>query len=479
MTRRDLLQLIPTAALAAEAPLAAVGRIKPRPSNEIAASPISIGFETLDRKMFDPERCYPYLAQTGVKWARCQTGWARTETRKGEYDFAWLDSVADSLRNIGIQPWFNLSYGNTLYTPGAKHESAVGWIPLNSDEARQAWLRYVERIAQRFRGRVTHWELWNEPNISSFWQPDKPDPARYVEFVRMTAAVLRRHSPGCVLIGGAFAGMTAWDYFEGCFEAGLGDLVDKISYHPYRAVPEENYDADLRALRGIIRRYKKGGLPLWQGENGAPSANAGSGALSNLEWDEVRQAKWLLRRLLIDLALGVEVTSYFQTVDMVNYVWSSGRSGVTNFKGVLRGTDYTPKVSYYALRNLCALFDAETVPAELLFRVDRTPTGLDLASVRTSVFTRRNCPVFAFWCPANLQEGWQPKTVRLTAWTGKAARLERPVLVDLLTGLIHKVDSDSRASVITVKNAPLRDYPVLLTDESVVSGGGTTATPAA
>jgi len=134
-------------AQAPEAPPAV--RIKIRTAKEIAASPLSVGFETLDREMFDPERTYPYLAPLGVKWARCQTGWARTEKEKGRYDFTWLDRVVDSLLASGIQPWFNLGYGNKLYTPGAPHPSAVGWVPLNSEEARQAWVRYVEAIGRR------------------------------------------------------------------------------------------------------------------------------------------------------------------------------------------------------------------------------------------------------------------------------------------------------------------------------------------
>jgi len=459
MTRRSLLQLAPTAVAAAQSLPKATGRIQPRPSKEIAASPISIGFETLDRKMFDPERCYPHLAQTGVKWARCQTGWARTETRRGEYDFAWLDAVVDSLRAIGIQPWFNLGYGNTLYTPGPKHWSAVGWAPLNSEEARQAWVRYVEKIGARYANRVTHYELWNEPNIAGFWQPEKPDPGRYVDLVKLTAPALRKAVPGSVLIGGSFAGIPL-DYIRGCFEAGLGDIVDKISYHPYRFVPEEFYDAEIRALRAIVARFKPG-MPLWQGENGAPSTNNSSGAISTREWNEVLQAKWLLRRLLTDLSLGIEVTSYFQTVDMVNYVSVAGQTGTTNTKGVLRGHDYTPKVSYYALQNLCALFDSETVAADFVPRLTSPSRDVETLAVRTATFSRRGFPILAYWYPADLQAGWQTRRVELSLWTG-AARLERPALVDLLTGLVYRVE-------LPLKDAPLQDYPVLLTNESVVS----------
>ena len=45
---------------------APLGKLKPRPSKSISGSHFSIGFETLDRRMFDPERTYGHLAQLGV-----------------------------------------------------------------------------------------------------------------------------------------------------------------------------------------------------------------------------------------------------------------------------------------------------------------------------------------------------------------------------------------------------------------------------
>ena len=115
-----------------------VGRLKPLPSKAIQASPLGIGFETLDRRQFDPTRTYAHLGKLGVKWARAQTGWCRCETEKGKYDFRWLDEIADGLLAQGVEPWFSLSYGNRLYTPEASDVSAVGFCPMFTPEARRA-----------------------------------------------------------------------------------------------------------------------------------------------------------------------------------------------------------------------------------------------------------------------------------------------------------------------------------------------------
>jgi hypothetical protein len=209
-TQRALAQSgVPAQFTPAEFGLSPLGKLRPRTALEIKASPLSIGFETLDRKVFAPEKTYEHLANLGVKWARAQTGWARTERRKGEYDFAWLDAVVDSLGRIGVQPWFNFGYGNRLYTPEATTEYAVGFVPLYTTEARAAWVNYTRAIAERFARRVQVWEIWNEPNIPNFWQPTKPNPEDYVELVKITAPEIRKRVPGAVIVGGGLASIPA------------------------------------------------------------------------------------------------------------------------------------------------------------------------------------------------------------------------------------------------------------------------------
>ena len=449
--------------------LALLGKVAARPSATIAASPLGVGFETLDRQMFVPERTYQHLAQLGVKWARCQTGWARTETRPGAYDFAWLDSVVDALRKIGVQPWFNLGYGNRLYTPDAADATAVGWAPVFSPEAREAWARYTRAIAQHYRDRVQHWEIWNEPNIKSFWQPRNPSPDDYVELVKLTAPIITQRVPNAVIVAGAFSRMPT-EYLQRCLELGLGDYVHKVSYHPYRAIPEGEctksltaYEREVAQWRELLRKHKPG-LELWQGENGAPSQDGTAGALSQYHWTETRQAKWVTRRILSDLRLKLELTSYFHMVDMVNYVTTKGPSGKTNFKGLLRGSDYTPKLSYFAYQCLCALFDAQTVRVDLPLEL---PTA-ETAKAVTAAFVRNGRPIYAYWLPADLNEQIPTRPIDITIPDAKQAPLTDPVLIDPLTAGVHRLASAKQQGGAWKITAPVADYPLLLADRRVM-----------
>lgn len=456
MTRRTLLQM-PLLAAAQSTPM----KLPVRASKDIAASPIGIGFETLDRMQYDPARCYDRAGALGVKWARCQSGWARTETKQGIFDFSWLDSIVDNLRQRSVQPWLGVSYGNRLYSPDAPHESAVGWAPVFNDGQKQAWIRYVTKLAEHYKGRVKAFELWNEPNIAAFWQPGVSNPKDYVELVKLTSTAIRKVIPDATLIGAALAGIpNSYDFLEGCLELKLADMVDKISYHPYRPNPDEYYAEDIRGLRGLISRYRKG-VGLWQGENGAPSYGGGQGALSNLEWSEDTQAKWLLRRLLTDLHLGIEMSSYFLIVDIENYVRREGNTGKPNPKGVLRGKTYEPKPSYFALQNLCSLFDAKTKPEYIQFRAS--------ADATTATFLRGSIPIFAFWKASNLQKRYEPATISISLRPDSTMRFAEPILVDLKSGDVSIIQGEKKGGFWSFSGTQLKDWPCLITDISILS----------
>ncbi len=436
-----------------------LGKIRPVPSKRIESSPMSVGFEGLGHRRFDPTKTYRHLAALGVKWARCLTGWNRCEQTPGEFTFGWLDKIVDSLLEIGVQPWFNLGDSNKLYTR-AQLDTSVGWWPPIFDvEAQKAWVRFVGKLADHFSDRVTHWEIWNEPNYPIFWKPNKPDAADYVELVKITVPEIRNRVRSSVIIGGATAHIP-FDYIGECLKAGLGDLIDRFSYHPYRAIPEAHYDQDIRRLRKMIAK-RNNKVRLWQGENGCPSRGGKdtSGAFHMLDWNETRQAKWVLRRILSDLRLDLELTSYFHMVDTI-----SGR-GRTNRKGLLRN-DYSPKPSYHAFQCLCTLYDSTTK------RIDITPelVGQRHEQLQDGVFIRNGRVIYAWWLPADLFKPFIPRKVDVHMPLPPGASLQDPVLIDPLNqtvfSLPHAIVANGN---LRLKGLPVLDYPLMVTDRTIAN----------
>ena len=454
-----------------------LGKVRPVASKDIKASPLGVGFECLDRMMYDPKRAYRHVGRLGVKWARCQTGWARTEKEPGVYDFAWLDEVVDSLLAEGVMPWLSISYGNKLYSPKAPDgpipgfSPAVGWAPILSQEAKAAWLRYVKTLVRRYSDRVTHWEIWNESNAGSFWKPLKSSPQAYTDLVKMTSAEVRKSAPAAIVIGGAFAHMPV-KFLQGCLDLGMADCVDIISFHPYGVMPEmrpgrKTYPEAFDEWKALIARYNPK-IKHWQGECGLPSQGGkGVGTLRNFPWSETYQAKWLPRRILMDRVLGLDMTSYFTAVDL-DYGMGVEPDKI-NYKGLIRRADYTPKPAYFVYQCLCALFDAQTTLDDAKVNVFKTSLDSDRArQVQTARFVRRRKAIFAVWFPSELPTVLPQESISLKLPIDSGTTIADPVLIDPMTQKVFKLDGAAvGAEAITVSGMPLADYPLLITDRSV------------
>ncbi len=353
------------------------GQLKPRRSVDIQASPISVGFETLDRYHFDPKRTHPHLAVLGAKWARVQTGWSRCEKRKGVYEFSWLDEIVDDLLAIGVQPFFSLGFGNLLYTPDAPHESARGFVAYcYGEEAAQAWRDYAA-IATHFAGRVSHWEVWNEPNVSTFWRPEKPSPAGYVKHL-----------------------------------------------------------------------------------------------------DELVQAKWVLRRILMDLKMELEFTQYYHTVDLFNYITDNGPTGKNLYMGLLRGEDYSPKPSFFGLQTLCSLFDSKTRTWETSVyfenrHADREGRLINPALIQVASFRRGDAALYAYWMPSDFNNPFPGAVITGQFWHGCETPWKKPVLIDPVTQTVFHLPAGERNTAeFGIFDLPLRDGPLLLTDGAMLESEG-------
>ena len=64
-----------------------------------------------------------------------------------------------------------LCYGNGLYDEAAaKVYGAVGCPPIHNNEQKMAWKNYVYAVVEHFKGRITYYEIWNEPDGRWCWK---------------------------------------------------------------------------------------------------------------------------------------------------------------------------------------------------------------------------------------------------------------------------------------------------------------------
>jgi hypothetical protein len=235
-----------------------------------------------------------------------------------------------------------------------------------------AWAEFVEQTTRHYADLVQHWEIWNEPNITVFWEPT-PDPKEFMDVLRVGYEAAKRGNPNCTVLMPGLAGPTenGWgmDFLDELLKQGAARYCDAVSIHPYRqSTPEESdlvgelqHIADLAEANG-------GRRPIWYTENCWTTQIPGGST-------EERQALMLPRCYVLSLGTGlVDKLLWFRLHDA-----GSDRFYSEHNYGICY-EDLTPKPAYFAHQTVATLLEGAKpegewdVGSRCLARVFRTPT---------------------------------------------------------------------------------------------------------
>ncbi len=456
------------------------GKVKPVSAAEQSASLFGIGFEKNDRNLYIADGAYDWIAQIGVKLVRLQSGWMRTEKEPGVYDFAWLDELVDNLLARHLQPWITLCYGNPLYTPLAKeHFGAVGCPPIATEAEREAWRRYVMATVTHYKGRVDMFEVWNEPDGDWCWKTGS-NGTEYGEFAARTCRAILDANPDAKPIVGSMCGLNL-TWLTSVAAAGAFKDAWAFTYHDYdlnQAATSEK----VRMLRALIARTNPA-VKIIQGETGTQSQWGYAGAFNRNNWTEDKQAKYLLCQGVQDLLNGVVFSSYFSTLDMPEALNANNHDAASRkdfgYFGVLASNfneegqacgPYTPKKSFYAYQNLCAILHGKPTlenPAVTCRSLNSPDMGWYPEADYRQLFTGGFCRpdgsrAFVYWKNTNLLAGTVDETMSFDVFCST----ERPKLIDPMTGNVYAIGDEKVEPIgpgsFQLKNLPLREYPLFL-----------------
>ncbi|MDW8080198.1 MAG: hypothetical protein RMJ16_15065 [Thermoguttaceae bacterium] len=458
--------------------LTPIGRIRVRRSEEISESPWGVACHWIaDAPVSDIPARIERLARLGAKWALLVPDWNAIETEPGRYQFdAPTHRFDEALRGIvarGIKPILQIYGGNRLYMPealDANFRQTADAETLLEPPAREAWLRFVEELVRRYGRVVKTWEIWNEPNSEWFWASGRrASVAQYARLVRSAGEVIRRVNPQATIVAGATA-MVPVDYFDGLLKSEAAATFDFCSVHPYGVTPEDSV-GDIRMLQQLLTRHGRPPV-VWQTECGLPSRPDTAGWGFGGPWDEMKHAKWILRRMLTDAILGMPVSIYFVLEDYPGVLEAGPDKGkrAYNRKGLYVAPSGAPKPGAYAFQHLASLVDerwqSQPLPSTIeVVSASDTPNSLDKKIfVYTAVHRQCQLPLIAYWIAVPVEAESFLGLIRLRA---SLPPIPHPVLSDLLDGFVYRVDCMKDRGAETVFEAlPVADSPVVLCSRS-------------
>lgn len=296
----------------------------------------------------------------GLEWVRVDLHWDRHEPSEGRYRLGELDEVVDSLKQEQLKSVFYLVGSAPHATSAPSGSPTPDQFP---PKQAQVFAERMAMLARRYPS-IDAWQVWNEPNLPSFWRPHE-DAEAYGRLLQQSTQALRQVDPNKPVVMGGMAYYSQMPVKGGLMLESLGKLGVQqlgtiIAYHPYSQTPETDEpgkrDFILRSqqLNQMLRGVQ---VPaIWATEWGW-SSYAGPIELQELIGEQ-GQADYVLRRLALMSALDYDKLFLFALSDLDSRASARDQHyGLLDLQG-------KPKPVYLALQRFLQISGPRLQPAD-------------------------------------------------------------------------------------------------------------------
>lgn len=256
-----------------------------------------LGVNTFLEQEADPavrRRSLELIRAAGIRWVRQQFRWEEIEPRRsGEYTdpntggSSWekYDHIVALAAEMGVEVIARVDTAPAWARGGTAPDGRAPPV-----DARD-WERFVGAVAQRYRGRVGHYQIWNEPNLTIEWGRQPVDPAAYTRLLEAGYRAIKAADPGAAVLAAALAptldetpeALNELVFLQRMYDAGARRFFDILSVNAYglRGGPDDlrlglddvNFSRPLR-VREVMVLNGDARKPVWASEmgwNAAPS----------------------------------------------------------------------------------------------------------------------------------------------------------------------------------------------------------------
>jgi hypothetical protein len=279
--------------------------------------------------IYNPQRA----AQAGVQWERLIFPWSLIQKdgpsvwEPGYFtDQQIKDEITRGIQVVGLATYTPQWATSTPKNPKTTNVPANLYLPF--DDPQNYWGQFMFKLAQRYKGQIDTWIVWNEPDMYSDainynWDGSITD---LYQLVKVAYQAVKKANPDARV---ALPGMTYWWdkesgrplYLARFLEAAAhdptaaahGDYFDVVVLHQY-ANPLNTFAA-VKVMQRTLATY---GLdrPIWIGEsNVAPDDDPTAPITPVLHATMDQQAAYVIQAFALARAAGVDRMSIYKLVD--------------------------------------------------------------------------------------------------------------------------------------------------------------------
>lgn len=306
------------------------------------------------------ERQIDRLQALGLDYVRVDLHWDRLEPQEGQYDLNALNVLVETLRARQLRSVFYL-VGSAPFITSAPADSPYPDQYPPRDPG--VYAQRIALLAQNYPS-VTAWQIWNEPNLPSFWRPAE-DPDAYAGILSPAVQALRQSAPNATPV---MAGMAYYSQMptlgglmlEALAKLGALQLGAVVAYHPYSQYPEgddpaaQDFVLRARQVNQSLRSQQVAGI--WATEWGWSSYSGPKEEQNIIGADG--QADYLLRRVALMSALDYDRIFLFALSDL------DTRASARDQHYGLLDLNGEPKLAYLALQRFLQISGPRLEPAD-------------------------------------------------------------------------------------------------------------------
>lgn len=298
----------------------------------------------VSRTYGDPGLGYQRLAGLRTRWLRINVIWSDyVRSGWGPYDQA---VYAARLRGVQVQMTIS---GTPSYDK--RGDRRLSWSSPNPSR----FAGFARSVAQRYKGRVSRYSLWNEPNLPRWLSPSRQAPLLYRRLVLAGYPAIKRVDGGAQVLVGELT--SSHDPLGFLRRMASGLKADGFAYHPFEFYQRpgsgrssrgfigiNSLPAVKRTLSDLARRRKLttlrgGALPLYLTEFGYLTKGF-------YKMRESRRADWIVRAFRVARQQRVREMVYYELFQSPSGYLAGDKwdSGIVQLDG-------TPLPTYTALAN--------------------------------------------------------------------------------------------------------------------------------
>lgn len=215
-------------------------------------------------QMWPPEKALKQveiMRRIGFEIDRDGDSWEAIEPTEGVWRWDRADAMVDALRRANIELLYLIGFSAKWASTG--NVNSRDWRDWwNAPPVTEKYAAFAQALVRRYKQSVHYWEIWNEPDLTS-WRGAAD---QYAALLNASVKAIHQADPSSAVMNGGISEVNFRPGFVDQFLKGASPRPDVFAYHSHGDV--ENMVIARTKVNGYLATNGMSDTPVWLNEAG-------------------------------------------------------------------------------------------------------------------------------------------------------------------------------------------------------------------